>query len=146
MVNKNLLKQYTHLKKECEELREKIQRLEKQLARIEEDGEVADKVRGGAGGIQSFKIKGFPFGRQKEIKRTLNLRKIILTNREIQLNEMINDVECFISSIDDSYIRRLLSLRVIDGLPWLKVANKMGGDNTEDSVRKAYDRYLEKNT
>ena len=144
MVDKSILKQYTDLKKEEEELTIKIERLEKQLARIEAEGEVVDKVRGGAGGIQSFKIKGFPFGKHSDVKSNLALRKIILNGRKSQIDEMVNDVEQFISSIDDSYMRRLVTLRVIDGLSWLKVAEKMGGMNTEHSVRKAFERFLKK--
>ena len=60
-VSKEILVQYTDLQKERKEVREKIEKLEKQIKTIENDGNVADKVRGGDGGLQSFKIEGFPY-------------------------------------------------------------------------------------
>ena len=56
MVTKEILKQYADLQQECVEVREKINTLEKQIARIEQDGSVRDKVSGGIGGWQSFTL------------------------------------------------------------------------------------------
>ena len=61
MVSKEVLIQYSDLQQECKEVREKIEKLERQIAKIEADGAVVDKVRGGLGGLQSFKIEGFPY-------------------------------------------------------------------------------------
>lgn len=145
MINKSILKQYTDLIKECEELKPKISRLEKQLRQIESDGVVTDKVKGGLGGIQNFTIKGFPFKKHSEVRNKLIIAQNLLNERYENAILMIDEVESFISSIDDSYTRRLVSFRVVDGLTWFEVAEKMGGGNTEDGVRKAYERFLEKN-
>ena len=51
----------------------------------------------------------------------------------------------YIDSIEDSHIRMIMSLRYINGLSWRQVAFSIGGGNTEDSVRKIHDRYLQKN-
>ena len=48
----------------------------------------------------------------------------------------------YITQVDDSLVRQILTLRYIHGLPWFKVAQKIGGGNTEDSVRMAHNRYL----
>jgi hypothetical protein len=61
----------------------------------------------------------------------------------MELLETLNDVEEFISRIKDSHMRRIVNLRVVEGLSWQKVADRIGG-NTEDSVRKAFDRFMEK--
>ena len=145
MISKSILKQYTDLIKECEELKPKISRLEKQLRQIENDGVVTDKVKGGLGGIQNFTIKGFPFKKHSEVRNKLIIAQNLLNERYENAILMIDEVESFISSIDDSYTRRLISFRVVDGLTWFEVAEKMGGGNTEDGVRKAYERFLEKN-
>lgn len=145
MINKSILKQYTDLIKECEELKPKISRLEKQLQQIESDGVVTDKVKGGLGGIQNFTIKGFPFKKHSEVRSKLIIAQGLLNDRYERAVMMVDEVEGFISSIEDSYIRRIVSFRVTDGLTWMEVAEKMGGNNTEDGVRKAYDRFLEKN-
>ena len=142
MVSKAILIQYSDLQQECKEVREHIEQLEKQIAKIEEDGAVIDKVRGGDGGLQSFKIEGFPYPEYSRKKTLLYARKATLSELEMELLETLNDVEIFIASIKDSHIRRIINLRVVDGLPWNEVARKIGG-NTEDSVRMAFNRFIE---
>ena len=97
---------------------------------------------GGEGGLQPFKVEGFPYPEYSRKKTLLYARKATLSELELELLETLNEVESFISSIKDSHIRRIVSLRVVDGLSWNKVALKMGGGNTEDSVRKAFDRFI----
>jgi len=53
-----------------------------------------------------------------------------------------NKILEYINSIDDSFIRQIMTLRYIHGYSWRKVAHHMGGGNTSDSVRKACIRYL----
>ena len=142
MVSKEILIQYSDLQQECKEVREKIEKLERQIAKIEADGEVVDKVRGGLGGLQSFKIEGFPYPEYSRKKTLLYARKATLSELETELLETLNEVEEFIASISDSHIRRIVNLRVIDGLSWNEVARKIGG-NTEDSVKKAFYRFME---
>lgn len=48
----------------------------------------------------------------------------------------------YIAQVNDSLVRQILRLRYIDGLSWLAVAQKIGGGNTEASVRMAAERYL----
>ena len=50
-ISKEILIQYSDLQQECKEVREKIEKLEKQIEKIESDGAVVDKVRGGEGGL-----------------------------------------------------------------------------------------------
>ena len=141
-ISKEILIQYSDLQQECKEVREKIEKLERQIAKIEEDGAVIDKVRGGDGGLQSFKIEGFPYPEYSRKKTLLYARKATLSELEMELLETLNEVEEFIASISDSHIRRIVNLRVIDGLSWNEVARKIGG-NTEDSVKKAFYRFME---
>ena len=142
MVSKEILIQYSDLQQECKEVREKIEKLERQIAKIEADGAVVDKVRGGLGGLQSFKIEGFPYPEYSRKKTLLYARKATLSELEMELLETLNEVEEFIASISDSHIRRIVNLRVVDGLSWNEVARKIGG-NTEDSVKKAFYRFME---
>ena len=143
-VSKEILVQYADLQKERKEVREKIEKLEKQIETIENDGNVSDKVRGGDGGLQSFKIDGFPYPEYSRKKTLLYMRKATLSELEMELIETLNEVEEFITTIKDSHMRRIISLRVVDGLSWNKVADRIGGGNTDDSVRKAFDRFMEK--
>lgn len=142
MVSKEILIQYADLQQECKELREKIEKLEQQISRIESEGSVIDKVTGGLGGLQSFKIEGFPTPEYTRKKTLMMSRKTALSELEVQLLETLNEVEEFIAGIKDSHIRRIINLRVIDGLSWGEVAAKIGG-NTEDSVKKAFYRFMD---
>ena len=143
-ISKEILVQYADLQKECKEVREKIEKLEKQIAKIEEDGAVIDKVRGGDGGLQSFKIEGFPYPEYSRKKTLLYARKATLSELEMELLETLNEVEAFIASVKDSHMRRIISLRVVDGLSWNKVADYIGGGNTEGSVKMSFQRFMEK--
>ena len=143
-ISKEILIQYSDLQQECKEVREKIEKLEKQIAKIEEDGAVVDKVRGGDGGLQSFKIEGFPYPEYSRKKTLLYARKATLSELEMELLETLNKVEEFIASISDSHIRRIVNLRVVDGLSWNKVADHIGGGNTEGSVKMAFQRFMGK--
>ena len=136
--------QYSDLQQECKEVREKIEKLERQIEKIESDGAVVDKVRGGDGGLQSFKIEGFPYPEYSRKKTLLYARKATLSKLEMELLETLNEVEEFIASISDSHIRRIVNLRVVDNLSWNKVADRIGGGNTEGSVKMAFQRFMEK--
>lgn len=144
MVSKEVLVQYIDLQEEQKEVTERISKLEKQIDKIENDGAVVDKVRGGLGGIQSFKIEGFPYPEYSRKKTLLYNRKAILSELEMEITERLNEVEQFIKSVQDSHLRRIITYRVVEGLSWNEVADKIGGGNTEDSVRKAFDRFMSK--
>lgn len=144
MVSKEILTQYNDLQEEAKEVRERIERTEKQIARIEEEGKVIDTVSGGPGGIQHFKIEGFPYPEYSRKKSLLYARKSILANLELELLETLNQVEKFIASVEDSRMRRIITLRFIDNLSWNSVADRIGGGNTEDSVKKSFYRFMEK--
>lgn len=143
MVSKEILIQYSDLQEEVKEVRERIEKTEKQISRLEEDGNVIDSVCGGNGGIQHFKIEGFPYPEYSRKKTLLYARKATLASLEMELMEILNQVEEFIASVEDSRIRRIITLRFIDNLSWNKVADRIGGNNTEDSVKKAFYRFME---
>lgn len=156
MVTKQVLTQYADLKIEVNDLRKKISILERQIPNLEqriaeiEAGEtVKDKVYGGAGGEQGFNIEGIPVGEYNAKKMDLIVKKDILAERksllktlELELLMQINEIEKFVRSIPDSHIRNIIRLRVVDGKTWNEVADVVGGGNTEDSVKKAFHRYL----
>lgn len=144
MVSKEILTQYNDLQEEAKEVRERIERTEKQIAKIEEEGNVIDTVSGGSGGIQHFKIEGFPYPEYSRKKSLLYARKSILANLELELLETLNQVEKFIASVEDSRMRRIITLRFIDNLSWNKVADRIGGGNTEGSIKMAFQRFMEK--
>lgn len=56
-----------------------------------------------------------------------------------------NRLNRYIASIPDSFTRQIIRLRFVDGLTWRQVAQNIGGNNTEDGVKKACYRFLAKN-
>ncbi len=143
MVSKEILIQYSDLQEEIKEVRQRIEQTERQIERIEQEKTVCDKVMGGDGGLQPFKIEGFPYPEYSRKKTLLYSRKATLTNLEMELLETLNKVEEFIASLEDSRMRRIINLRFIEGLSWNKVADRIGGGNTEDSIKKAFYRFME---
>ena len=144
MVSKEILIQYSDLKEEIKEVRQRIEKTERQIERIEKEGAVCDKVMGGEGGLQPFKIEGFPYPEYSRKKTLLYSRKATLTSLEMELLETLNQVEEFIASVDDSRMRRIINLRFIENLSWQQVAKRIGGGNTYETVRKAFYIFMEK--
>lgn len=155
-ITKSVLNQYTDLQQEIVETKDKIQKLESQIEKLEkrieeiENGEIVkDKVRGGLGGTQTFNIEGIPTKEYQKKKMELYIKRELLTSRkeilktlELEILRQLSDIEEFINSISDSYIRQIITLRVIKGLTWSEVACSLGSGSTEDSVRMMFNRCI----
>ena len=141
-MRKNVLAQYVDLVKEREEVRQRVADTERKLEKLKEEWEVTDTVKGGEGGIQHFTIHGFPSRDYSKAKTLLMTRKATLHSLESEIEQSMNEVLTFINNIEDSHDRRIVTLRVIDGMSWKQVARQMGGPNTEDGVRQAYFRII----
>ena len=63
-----------------------------------------------------------------------------------ELTRMKNRIAEYILGIEDSQTRLIFHLRVFDLMTWNAIADKIGGMNSEDSVKKRYYRYLKKNS
>lgn len=141
-MDRHTLQQYMDLKAEVEQVRVKIAKLEDELVSLR-DEEVKDKVYGGLGGWQSFTIQGFPSAEYAKKKDLLIKRGLTLNFLENKINTMLNSIEEYIASVDDSYMRRLIDLRVVQGMEWHDVAKFMGGGNSADGVKKYFYRHIE---
>lgn len=69
--------------------------------------------------------------------------KISLEKRLEELNLKRIKIEEYISNITDFHIRLIIVLHFIDKLTWRQVAQRIGGNNTADSVRMLCKRYVE---
>ena len=67
-----------------------------------------------------------------------------LCRRRLALAEKEAAVTAYIGSVPDSLLRQILAFRFVGGLSWTAVANKIGGGNTEESVKKAFYRFFAK--
>lgn len=80
---------------------------------------------------------------EENAARTAAIRKIIREKRSRCLAER-ERLERYIASVDDSLIRQAMTLRFVDGLGWRAAAMRIGGGNTEESVKKMVYRYLKR--
>lgn len=156
-MTKGELGQYFDLKQEEIELGMQIEATLNRIDSCEEEIRelenelVLDKVYGGFGGEQGYVIEGYDERDIKALRKRLLRDKEILAERLMlkrmrkdKASSMLLEIERFIGTVSDSFIRRIITFRYVDHMSWNRVADKMGGGNTEDSVRKALDRYLEK--
>jgi hypothetical protein len=143
-LNKNVLAQYDDLLREKKEVEQRIANVKADIRKIEEEGEVTDMVVGGYGGTQHFTITGYPVRDITRKKAILRHKEIILNGLKNEIEAVINDVQAFINGIEDSHVRRIVSMRYIDGMTWRQIACNIGGGNSEDAVRKTVERYLDR--
>lgn len=71
----------------------------------------------------------------------IDLKNILEEQQRDYLRRQV-EIERFVGTIDDLYMRRIISYRFIDGLTWRRTALKMGGGNTSDGVRMACNRFI----
>lgn len=75
--------------------------------------------------------------------------------RELKIEEKIKELEyrtaeekdrilTYIQSLEDSIDRQIVWLRAARCMSWRAIASELGGYNSEDSVRKRYDRLFDK--
>lgn len=94
------------------------------------------------------KITGIPYTRLLTDKTAIageiaDCRSIIDAKIQQCMAEY-NRLYRFISAVDDSQMRMILTLRHVNGLNWRQIAFHIGGGNTEDGVKMAYFRFLKK--
>ncbi len=151
MLDKKILIEYCDMKVEIKHLRELIDKTERRLRKIEEEGLVSDVVSGGMGGIEHFKITGYPTVQYSKVWCLLLDGRMKLRRKEEELLELTNLAEEFIESIEKSEIRIMFRLYYIEGLTWQQVAIRMNNlfpkrkiAYTEDSCRMKNTRFFEK--
>ncbi len=137
-MTKTDLKQYQHIKGEIEDIKRQI----KNVRCYESENYVTDSVVGSYDVFpyteHKITIKGYDTGYDVQIKKL-----------QIELNKRLNElfyterrINKFIAEIDDSEIRRIITLRYVEGLTWQEVANKVGVCGDGSTERKKIDRYL----
>lgn len=149
-MDKRIIVQYNNLKSEERQVRAKITQLECEIDKLEDElakiDAKSDVVSMGDG--RRAVVTGYERDYSK-IKTELQTKQLLIEQRmgilnmlEFEIVAQTTAVEEFIHDIKDSYMRMLIRYRVLDNLSWGQVAAKMGGNNTEDSVRMAFNRYF----
>lgn len=149
-LEKSVLIQYCDMQAEIKELRRLIKMTEERLEKIEKEGAVSDVVSGGMGGIQHFKVTGFPTPEHAKVKQLLISRRQRLRMKEDELLELTNQIEEYIESIEKSELRIMFRMYYIEGLTWNQVAHQMNEMfsrtkriYTENSCRMKRNRFFE---
>ena len=116
------------------------------MERLETEGTVLDAVKGTRqdGTFGSIRIEGFPYADYEKRRRSLQSYPLKLADMEEKLLELTNQAEEYINSIEDSRMRRIAQYRIMDGLSWYEVADRMGGKATSEGCRKYFERFFEK--
>ncbi len=145
-MDKSILTQYTDLQEEIKDIRRRAEGVRRQLERLETEGTVLDAVKGTRqdGTFGSIRIEGFPYAEYDRRRRSLYDYLLKLEEAEGKLLELTNKAEEYINSIEDSRMRRIVQYRILDGLSWYEVADRMGGKATSDSCKKYFERFLKK--
>lgn len=120
-------------------LREEIKEDERRLAELEARAYAASSpnLSGSFGGCVRDRFGDYA----EELSKC---RSIIKEKQERCIKERLR-IEEYICGIPDSHTRRIFSLRFVDGLSWFAVARCIGGNSTEDGVKKICYRYLFEN-
>ncbi len=81
--------------------------------------------------------------RVESLRSDKSLRVAAELDRKIKRLEIQQArIEKFISGIDDPLVRRAMVAKYIEGRSWSGVARKLGGNNTEEGVRKICERWI----
>lgn len=145
MVSKEILIQYSDLQQEIKYLSKRIDKLKNERIKYEAKKK-HDMVQASTHEFpyveQSVHIEGMTNINEMMLNSTINqeIRKLEL--RYENLLQTTNDVLDFIESVEDSHMRLIITYRIIENYSWGQVADAMGGGNTEDSVKKAFYRFM----
>lgn len=136
-MTKTDLQQYQHIKGEIEDIKRQI----KNVRCYESENYVTDSVVGSYDVFpyteHKITIKGYDTGYDVQIKK-------LQTELNKRLNELFyteRRVSNFVAGIDDSEMRRIITLRYVEGLTWQQVANRIG-ESDESYPRRKCNRFL----
>lgn len=76
-------------------------------------------------------------------QKRVDIEKLICETRH-EIEQLRDKAVEYIYSIPDSLTRQVIYYRCVSLFSWKRVAYEVGGNNTEESVRKVYKRFFEK--
>ena len=74
-------------------------------------------------------------------ERIIELENRIIAKRD-EIQRLQDEAIAYIESIPDSLTRQIIYYRCVSLMSWRKVAYEVGGNNTEESVRQIYSRFM----
>ena len=70
--------------------------------------------------------------------------EILIREKQREIEQLRDKAVEYIYSIPDSLTRQVVYYRCVSLMSWKRVAYEVGGKNTEESVRKVYTRFFDK--
>lgn len=118
-------------------LNREVKMWEDELSRIRAKSLVQSPVGGGShGSAVSDRVA-------QRGERVIELENRIKAKQD-EIQELRDKAVQYIQSIPDSLTRMIVYYRCVSLFGWRKVAYEVGGNNTEESVRKIYTRFFSK--
>ena len=126
-MTKTELKQIYHLNRE-------IRMWQRELSRLREKSPIG-----------SPDLSGEPHGsgisdKVGDMATTIADIELIIQGKLAEIQVQRKKVMDYIDGVEDSQMRQIITLRHVNCMKWNEIADEVGGN--EDSVRKAYCRYL----
>lgn len=140
MVSKELMSQYKSIKSEIEKMKIDIKKTEDSIAKLVREGVVEDKVYGGLGGIQGFKIEGFPIAIYEKRRNLLRKKVDRLSAKENELLELVENMETLVDNIPVSRDRVIFRALYFEGKTQQQIADELHIDRS--LVSKTISKYL----
>jgi len=141
---KYLIGQLNDLKAEIEEKEIKIQELQREIEKMNKSNYLeSDSVSCGKKGKKSLgtvRITGFPYPYYEQKKGLLEKRIHNLAERQQKLLELITIIEEKIEEVGDSKVRRILSLRYVEGLKLKEIEERTG--YSKGRISQLIDKFL----
>lgn len=91
---------------------------------------------------QHFKVQGTTYSYEDD--RKIRAKKEILKKKKEKAEELKLQVEVWMISIPFR-MQRIIKYKIFEEMTWQQVADRMGRKTTEESVRKEFKRFFEKN-
>ena len=142
-MTKRELSQVYYLNKEIQIHEARLQGLKRQFKRLKTVDGVKASSKESPFTLHNKRIEGVrPTAKNKEAVRIMAERRALISQLKTQCEKEQQRLERYIMTIPDSFMRQLIILRFVDLREWKDIAAIVGGNNSEDSVRMAVDRFL----
>ena len=140
-MDKEILKQYIDACEQVKEAKAALLKIKKSRKRVEQD-----RVTGSSHEFpyttKSFHIEGLAYPAIKDPDE-LDRRETILRERLRRAEEIKQQVDLWMLTIPQR-MQRIIRYKIFEDMTWTEVAARMGRNATELSVKKEYQRFMEK--
>lgn len=121
-----------------------IQSWEEKLTKLNEAGLQSPKLDGMPRAPGTSDPTGTKAINMADIKIIIQDIQAIIEELEYKTLIKTKEIYEYMRDLNDSMMRQIIKYRCIELMTWSEVAVKIGGGNTADSVRMAYNRHVER--